>query len=132
KAAMIDLTALTPFASGANRHCFVHPDDPARCLKVIRPENIEARFRRQPAFKRLLGRQRLNDNLQEQRAYRQTAIQQLIAAGKEEIPWQHLPRLFGSRATSAGAANESELIRTAAGDIAPTLERYLAGDGFDP
>lgn len=132
KAAMIDLTALTPFASGANRHCFVHPDDPARCLKVIRPENIEARFRRQPAFKRLLGRQRLNDNLQEQRAYRQTAIQQLIAAGKEEIPWQHLPRFFGSRATSAGAANESELIRTAAGDIAPTLERYLARNGFDP
>lgn len=49
---MIDLSNQTPFASGSNRHCYRHPSYPDRCLKVIRPDNIEARYQRQPALKK--------------------------------------------------------------------------------
>ena len=67
---MIDLGTCQPFASGYNRHCFRHPDDPSLCLKVLRPENIEARYQRQPWAKKLLGRRRIDDNAQELKAHR--------------------------------------------------------------
>ena len=34
---MIDLDDIKPFANGGNRMCFVHPDNPGRCLKVVHP-----------------------------------------------------------------------------------------------
>ena len=38
---MIDLDGLTPFAEGGNRKCFIHPDNPNRCLKVVHPGLLE-------------------------------------------------------------------------------------------
>ena len=38
---MINLDEVTPFAEGGNRMCFVHPDNPNRCLKVIHPGLLE-------------------------------------------------------------------------------------------
>lgn len=72
--AQIDLKPLVPFAQGANRYCFQHPENKDRCLKVIRPENIKARYNRQSPLKRLLGKARLNDNSQELKAHMQPAI----------------------------------------------------------
>jgi len=129
---MLNLNGLTPFAQGSNRFCFIHPADPNICLKVIRPENIELRFNRQPALKKCLGKKRLNDNRQEMAAYRQSAITSLIAAGETHQAWRHLPELFGSVVTSMGPANASELIRCADGTIAPTLENLLKKDGYTP
>ena len=34
---MINLDGIKPFAEGGNRMCFVHPDNPGRCLKVVHP-----------------------------------------------------------------------------------------------
>lgn len=114
-----------PFAQGYNRYCFRHPDHPGRCLKVIRPENIQARYRRQSPIKRLLGTARLNDNTQELKAHRQPAIRRLIRDGNEKSLWAHLPRFYGSVETSRGPANESELIRCADGSVAPSLESII-------
>ncbi len=128
---MIDLSDQTPFASGYNRHCYLHPDTPGRCLKVIRPENIEARYQRQMPLKKLLGKSRINDNTQEQRAHRQSAIVSLIKHGHESSVWKHLPRFYGETLTSLGAANESELLLDDHGNPAETLENYLKQHGFD-
>jgi hypothetical protein len=129
---MLDLDGLTPFAQGYNRFCFIHPKDANVCLKVIRPKNIELRFKRQSLLKKCLGKERLNDNSQEMAAYRQSAIRSLIAAGQPSLAWHHLPEFFGSVATSLGPANASELIRCADGTIAPTLEDLLEKDGYTP
>jgi len=123
--APIDLKHLVPFAQGANRYCFQHPENKDRCLKVIRPENIEARYHRQPPLKRLLGTARLNDNSQELKAHMQPAIRRLIQGKNESILWAHLPQFYGSIETSLGHANESELIRCADGTVAPTLESFV-------
>jgi len=129
--AVIDLSDQKPFASGYNRHCYLHPDNPGRCLKVIRPENIEARYQRQMPLKKLLGKSRINDNTQEQRAHQQSAIVSLIKQGHESRVWKHLPQFYGETPTSLGTANESELLLDDNGDPAQTLESYLKQQGFD-
>lgn len=128
---MIDLDHRQPFASGYNRHCFRHPDDPSLCLKVLRPENIEARYQRQPVAKKLLGRSRIDDNAQELRAHRQSAIRRLLGLGQEALVWQHLPRFHGVASTSLGTANVSELLLDEHGQPAETLEQHLQRQGLD-
>lgn len=129
---MIDLTGHTPFAAGYNRHCYQHPEQPDICLKVLIPANIERRFQRQPLAKKLLGRKRLDDNRQETRAHQQPAISRLLNAGQASTVWQHLPRFDGTVDTSLGPANASELVRTADGQPAPTLETLLAQGQWQP
>ncbi|WP_262492447.1 PhoP regulatory network YrbL family protein [Marinobacter sp. AL4B] len=129
---MLDLSDQLPFAQGSNRKCFRHPLDSTRCLKVIRPENITARYERQSPVKRLLGKGRINDNAQEIRAHQQRAIQQLLKQGNDALVWAHLPRFYGSTQTSLGMANESELIRCMDGSVAPTLEHLIKTQGLTP
>ncbi|HLV77796.1 MAG TPA: YrbL family protein [Marinobacter sp.] len=130
--ALLNLNNCKPFAQGGNRCCFRHPDDPDRCLKVIRPENIEARYRRQTPLKRLLGSARLNDNTQELKAHSQPAVRQLLSTGNERLLWSHLPRFYGRVNTTLGPANESELIRCADGSVAPTLESLIRNRTLTP
>ncbi len=127
----IDLSNRQPFASGYNRQCFRHPETPSLCLKVLRPENIDARFHRQSFVKKLLGKRRIDDNVQELKAHQQSAIRQLIAKGQAEKVWQHLPRFHGSVQTSLGTANVSELLQDEHHQPAETLEQYLQRQGFD-
>ncbi|MDK8466019.1 YrbL family protein [Marinobacter sp. SS13-12] len=128
---MIDLSGLEPFASGYNRHCYQHPDDPTLCLKVLRPENIEARYQRQAWPKKVLGKARIDDNRQELRAHQQQAIRKLLAEDQSSLVWTHLPRFHGNAATSLGPANVSEFISGSDGLPAETLEHYLQRLGFD-
>lgn len=123
---MIDLSHQEPFAEGYNRTCYVHPDIPWRCLKVLKPENIERRFARQAWYKKILGKSRINDNLQELAAYDQTAI----TYGGEQV-WSHLPRFYGQELTTLGPANSSELITNKDGSPGITLETYLQRQGID-
>ncbi|MEP1216534.1 MAG: YrbL family protein [Marinobacter sp.] len=128
---MINLSGLEPFASGDNRYCYRHPDRSELCLKVLRPENIEARFQRQAWPKKVLGRARINDNHQELIAHQQPAITRLLAADQSSLVWAHLPRFHGTADTSLGIANVSEIITGSDGEPAETLEGYLKRRGFD-
>lgn len=123
---MIDLSQQEPFAAGYNRTCYIHPNDPKLCLKVLRPENIDRRYARQAWYKKILGKSRINDNLQELAAYDQTAI----THGGEQV-WSHLPRFYGQEPTTLGPANSSELITNNDGTPGITLETYLQRQGFD-
>ena len=128
---MIALSGIEPFASGYNRHCYRHPDDPALCLKVLRPENIEVRYQRQAWPKKMLGKARIDDNRQELRAHQQQAIRALINDGHDELVWAPLPQFHGAVETSLGPANMSELLFDDHGLPGETLEHYLKHRGFD-
>ena len=50
---MINLEGITPFAKGGNRKCFVHPDNPNRCLKVVHAGLLEKIKKNKPRYKKL-------------------------------------------------------------------------------
>ena len=121
---MINLDDIKPFAEGGNRMCFVHPDNPGRCLKVVHP-GLPSKIKNNKSwYKRFRSIESFDDNLREQRAYDQKAL-------KKDDPnlWLHLARWYGMTETSIGNASETELIRN--GDtIAETLETYLFREGI--
>ena len=121
---MIELNGITPFAEGGNRKCFVHPEKPDRCLKVVHP-GLPSKIKNNKSwYKRFRSIESFDDNLREQRAYDQKAL-------KKDDPylWLHLARWYGMTETSIGIASETELIRN--GDtIAETLETYLFREGI--
>ena len=51
---MIILSDASPFAEGGNRKCFVHPDNPNRCLKVVHPGLLEKIKKNKPWYKSCL------------------------------------------------------------------------------
>ena len=121
---MINLDSIKPFAEGGNRMCFVHPDNPGRCLKVVHP-GLPSKIKNSKSwYKRFRSIESFDDNLREQKAYDQKAL-------KKDDPylWLHLARWYGMTETSIGNASETELIRN--GDtIAETLETYLFREGI--
>ena len=121
---MINLDDIKPFAEGGNRMCFVHPDNPGRCLKVVHP-GLPSKIKNSKSwYKRFRSIESFDDNLREQKAYDQKAL-------KKDDPylWLHLARWYGMTETSIGNASETELIRN--GDtIAETLETYLFREGI--
>ena len=121
---MINLDGIKPFAEGGNRMCFVHPDNPGRCLKVVHPGQPSKIKNNKSWYKRFRSIESFDDNLREQKAYDQKAL-------KKDDPnlWLHLARWYGMTETSIGNASETELIRN--GDtIAETLETYLFREGI--
>ena len=121
---MIKLNHLIPFAKGGNRMCFIHPDNPNRCLKVTHPGILTKIRKSKPWYKQLRSIESFDDNLREQNAYNQKAL-------KSDNPkiWNHLAKWYGMVETSIGIASETELIRNNE-KIAETLEEYLFRNGL--
>ena len=63
---MIKLSESTPFSEGGNRKCFIHPDKPDRCLKVIHPGLLEEIIKNKPWYKKLRSKNSFDDNLREE------------------------------------------------------------------
>ncbi|MAA97976.1 MAG: hypothetical protein CMN87_06345 [Stappia sp.] len=89
---MIELKGVEPFSSGSFRDCFVHPDDPSRCIKVVHLRSGASRIGR---VERLLGRRMVDANLREFREYRR------LAANGVSLE-RYFPRLHGPVATDLG------------------------------
>ena len=121
---MIDLDGLTPFAEGGNRKCFIHPDKPDRCLKVIHPGLLQKIRNNKPWYKRFRSLKSFDDNLREEVAYKQKALR----SSNPKI-WKHLAKWYGKTETSLGIASETELIKND-NQIAETLESYLFKNGL--
>lgn len=120
----IDLNGCSPFSEGGNRWCYVHPNNPSRCLKVLKTGRVEQLRARASWYKRLRSARYFDDNLREADAHNQPAI----TSGRETV-WQHLSRWYGLVDTSLGVAAETELILSR-GSVAPTLEHYLIEQGM--
>lgn len=116
-----------PFASGGNRLCFRHPQNPEHCLKVIRSD-------RTPAIRK--AEKRFPANLRPLSTYDENLVE--IAALnylRRNYPIQitrHLPCSFGLVETDLGTAHETELVCDADRRISQTLEQYIWKNGIDP
>ena len=116
----IRLADAEPFARGGNRLCFVHPQDPARCLKVRRPDfSLEQLRRGKNIFKRLRPLHSFDDNAEEYRV-----IQQMQKHHGPGV-FRHVYRCFGFVDTDLGTALDCELIRDASGAVSISLKQYL-------
>ena len=121
---MINLSDATPFAEGGNRKCYVHPNNPDRCLKVIHSGLLEKIIKNKPWYKKLRSKNSFDDNLREESAYKQKALK-----GNNPKVWDHLAKWYGMCETDVGKASETELI-TNDNQIAETLENYLFTHGL--
>ena len=121
---MIILSDASPFAEGGNRKCFVHPDNPNRCLKVVHTGLLEKIKKNKPWYKRARSLESFDDNLREENAYQQKAI----TYGDANI-WDHLAKWYGMKETDIGMASETELVKND-NEIAETLENYLFKNGM--
>jgi hypothetical protein len=94
-------------ASGSQRDCYRHPDDPALCVKITARSHHPRRHQnpRELAYYRLLQR---NGN-----------------------DWLHLARCHGSVETSHGPGVVFDLLRDASGKVLPNLEERLTGASLD-
>jgi PhoP regulatory network protein YrbL len=117
---MLLLSRLAPFAQGGNRLCFVHPDDPLRCVKVRRPDFPLAALRKKKKFpKNLKPLSSFDDNLEEHRVMR------MLDKHVGPALYQHLSHCYGFEETDLGRGLASELIRDASGRISYSLKQYL-------
>ena len=121
---MINLDDITPFAEGGNRMCFVHPNNPNRCLKVIHPGLLQTIIKNKPWYKKLRSAESFDDNLRERDAYNQKALR-----NDNSETWKHLAKWYGMVETTIGAASETELIKNE-NLVAETLESYLFDNGL--
>lgn len=123
---MIDLSHSEPFASGGNRFCFRHPENPTLCVKVMRPGRTAELLARARWYKRWRGEDYFDDNLRELEGYAQRALQR-----DDEALWQHLPRWYGIQETSLGPGAVTDMILDSGEEPAPTLRQYLNRHGLD-
>ena len=124
---MINLDGIQSFAEGGNRKCYINPTNPKRCLKVLHENQLENLKKNSVWYKRLGNIESLDDNLREEKAYKQKAISSPINSSI----WDHLAKWYGMVETSLGPASETELIINE-GEIAETLEAYLFREGLTP
>jgi hypothetical protein len=124
---MINLDGIQSFAEGGNRKCYINPTNPKRCLKVLHENLLENLKKNSVWYKRLGNIEGLDDNLREEKAYKQKAISSPINSSI----WDHLAKWYGMVETSLEPASETELIINE-GEIAETLEAYLFREGLTP
>ena len=122
---MINLNEEASFAEGGNRKCYISPQDPDRCLKVLHKGLQEELKKRVPWYKKFKSDNYFDDNLREERAYSQKALKD----SNDLSVWDHLARWHGMVETNLGPASETELIRNNS-EIAETLESYLFREGL--
>ncbi len=123
---MIQLTDDLIFAEGGRRHCFVHPDDPSRCVKTL-SANGDPRTRKKAAvwYKKLRPLSMFDDNARELKSFLQ--LQQC-----GERVWDHFPRCYGIQPTSRGDGMVTDLIRDADGTVSKTVRQYIKAHGKTP
>lgn len=123
---MIELSDDLIFAQGGRRFCFVHPDDPMKCIKTLSPRGNPEKRRNEAAwYKKMRPLSSFDDNLDELKSF-----QQLEKKGDEV--WDHFPRCYGMESTNRGAGIVTDLIRDADGQVSITVKTYLKTIGKTP
>ena len=118
---MLALRQATPLSSGDFRHCFLHPDDPTRCVKVLKHREDTRHHGR---IDRLFRRGAMDPNQREYREYRR-----LTGAG---VPLEHyFPKMYGMVETDLGTGLCLDLVRGDQGDAPVNLSKLMQGGGPD-
>ncbi|MCY4655584.1 MAG: YrbL family protein [Gammaproteobacteria bacterium] len=122
---ILKLNHLEPFAIGGTRRCYIHPDNPCLCVKVLREDRTPRERRRLVAGpKRFLPLQRFDDQWKEQRAYDE------LLSNLTDATWQHVPEYFGTVDTDLGLGIVSRVFRNHDGKFPQTLEDLLPIEGI--
>ena len=119
----LPLKGLEPFAVGGRRLCFVHPHEPAKCVKVLRTDE-----RRTVRHKKTLipanWRREYDNNAHEKRVLEQ--LERRIGPAMAS----HLPRCYGMAETDLGPGLVLDLVRDDDGAISRSI-RELITVGYD-
>jgi hypothetical protein len=123
---MIELNDSLIFAEGGRRYCFVHPDDPGKCVKTLSPKGTPEKRRKEAVwYKKLRPLFMFDDNLRELKAFQ--------ALGKKgDAVWSHFPRCYGIQPTNRGDGIVTDLIRDADGAVSKTVRQYVKANGKTP
>jgi hypothetical protein len=123
---MISLADDLIFAEGGRRYCFVHPDDPGKCIKILSPRgNPEKRKKEAVWYKRFRPLSWFDDNKRELQSF-------LELKERGEEVWNHFPRCYGIQSTSKGDGIVTDLIRNEDGTISQTVKQYIRENGHTP
>jgi hypothetical protein len=98
---MIELDTRALIGKGLHRECFVHPEDPTRCIKIVVSGSG-------------------NENRREQSYYAE-----LTSRG---VSWEMLPRFYGLVPTNLGEGAVFDAVRDYDNRISFTLGHYLASE----
>lgn len=105
---MIQLSHLEPFAVGGRRACYVHPDDPHRCIKTLRTDDRKTvRITKHPLIP-ARWRRTYDNNADEQRE-----LEKLQRSRGPQITSAHLPVCHGVQPTDLGPGLVLDLVRDA-------------------
>lgn len=96
---MIELNSAAIIGKGLHRECFVHPDNPGQCVKIVVAGNS-------------------NENQREAKYYGHLA--------RRVISWEMLTRFHGLVETNLGEGAIFDLVRDDNGQVSKTLAHYLA------
>lgn len=121
----LKLANLEPFAIGGRRKCYVHPEDPSKCIKVLRQdENRTIRIKKKRLIHPSLRREYDNN------AHECKILQSLeVRIGRDMQ--KHLPLCYGYVPTDIGPGLMLDLIRDSDGKISRSL-RELLSTGYCP
>ncbi len=115
------LSANDYFAAGRTRRCYVSPQNPSQCLKIVIPGSDGLKLRNKK-YRRLFPASRYNPNMIEWRCY------QKVEKMNDETLWQHIPRCYSFVNTNIGQALVLELLCHADGSIStPLIQRIQQG-----
>lgn len=116
----LKLRALKPFAIGGTRRCYIHPNDPDLCVKVLREDRTpEVRKGQTQGFKQHLPIRNFDDQWKEQCAY------EALMPKASQVTWKHVPEYFGTVDTDMGLGIVTRVFRNHDGSFPLTLEHLV-------
>lgn len=122
---MIKLSSAPLIGEGWARRCFVHPEDPGRCVKIAKPGKDGAHRRAKRGW---FGRFRTAASYDETLC-EMAEMNLLWRIGGKEVP-KHLPRHFGLVKTDLGTGAVVERLRDFDGGQPPTLRDAILRGGI--
>lgn len=121
----VELSHLSPIASGALRRVYVHPRDPELLVKVIRPDTIERRWGKSAKWYKT------------RRRYRQYVavvreVQEYLAAyAVNNEPLYFIQKIVGFVDTDLGLGFVTRAVRARDGNYAPSLAALIQNGRYN-
>nr|WP_245926616.1 YrbL family protein [Breoghania corrubedonensis] len=116
---MIVLSDRTPLSTGDFRHCYLHPEDPEKCIKVLKRRKDTRHHGR---IERFFRRGAVDSNRREYDHYLHLAA--------ASVPLErYFPRMYGPMDTDLGQGLCFDLVRGSEGDAPVSLLKIMKGEG---
>ncbi|APZ90582.1 YrbL family protein [Fuerstiella marisgermanici] len=120
EATFIKLADQEPFGVGGRRLCFTHPDDPGKCIKVLRQDQQRTIRGKRSGIVPARLRRRYDNNADEQQILED--LYRRIGPAMS----QHLPVSHGIVATDLGPGLVLDLVRDWNGQISRSLRELIS------